>query len=114
MCCFMYFTVVLYRVLYYCVPPRRLSMRSEFIEVAQPNAEDVQTARGMWPQLSELQIRQLTALLKRHKLSVASGDLLLLNGRWYITHAGLLRLANRSHCRGIRVQPVGEFCDVAA
>jgi len=31
-----------------------------------------------------------------------------------VTHAGLLRLAERKHCKGIRVQQVREFCDPAA
>jgi len=81
------------------------------MKVAQLAAEDVKFACGMWPDLSELQINQLTALLRRHKLSFASGDLLLLDGKWYITHSGLLRLANRKQCRGIRVQAVLRFCD---
>jgi hypothetical protein len=38
---------------------------------------------------------------------------MLLNGKWYVTHAGLLRLAHRTRCAGIRVQQVSEFCDVA-
>ena len=35
-----------------------------------------------------------------YALSLAAGDLLLLEGRWYITHAGLLRFAQRGqqHC----------------
>ena len=35
-----------------------------------------------------------------------SGDLLLLNGGWYVTHTGLIRLARRKHCAGIDVKPV--------
>src|SRR5205823_6025985 len=46
--------------------------------------------------------------------SVALGDLLLLDGQWYVTHVGLLRLAQRRHCTGIRVQQVREFCDPEA
>jgi hypothetical protein len=46
--------------------------------------------------------------------SISSGDLLLLENGWYVTHAGLLRLANRSGCHGIRVQPVQQFCDPSA
>jgi hypothetical protein len=49
----------------------------------------------------------------KYRLSVALGDVLYLDGRWYVTHAGLLRLANRKRCLGIRVQPVREFCDAA-
>ncbi len=40
--------------------------------------------------------------------------MLLLDERWYVTHAGLLRLAHRNRCCGIRVQPLREFCDPAA
>jgi hypothetical protein len=48
----------------------------------------------------------------RHKLSIGSGDLLLLDGRWYVTHVGLLQLATRKQCAGIHASPCKEFCDV--
>ena len=35
-------------------------------------------------------------------LSIGSGEVLLLDGKWYVTHAGLLRLALRRRCLGIR------------
>src|SRR5438477_5942491 len=34
-----------------------------------------------------------------------------MDGRWYVSHSGLLRIAARKHCQGMRVQPVKEFCD---
>lgn len=43
------------------------------------------------------------------KLSITAGDLILLNGNWYITHAGLMRVAKKSRCAGIHVEPVAEF-----
>jgi hypothetical protein len=46
-------------------------------------------------------------------LSVRSGDLLLINGRWYVTHTGLLHLARRSHCAGISVEAVAKLSDPA-
>ena len=33
---------------------------------------------------------------------MAAGDLLLLEGKWYVTHSGLLQLASRKGCRGIK------------
>jgi hypothetical protein len=36
------------------------------------------------------------------QLSVAVGDLMLLDKKWYVTHAGLLRVARRNRCAGIR------------
>ena len=54
-----------------------------------------------------------TPLPKRYRFSVESGDLLWLDGRWYVTHSGLIRLARRSHCAGIHVEPVAQFSDPA-
>jgi len=45
------------------------------------------------------------------QISVESGDLLLIEGKWYITHSGLLRLARRKKCCGIHIEMASEFCD---
>jgi hypothetical protein len=50
---------------------------------------------------------------KRYQLSVESGDLIWLDGHWYVTHSGLIRLARRNHCAGINVEPVAQFSDPA-
>jgi len=71
-------------------------------------------ARTMWGKLSTIALQGLKELSERYALAVAAGDLLYLDGRWYVTHAGLLRLAHRNRCSGIRVQPLREFCDAAA
>src|ERR1700722_180254 len=44
----------------------------------------------------------LKQLTQRFSLSVVEGDLLLLDGRWYVTHVGLLRIAQRNRCSGMR------------
>ena len=38
---------------------------------------------------------------QEHGRSVSTGDLQLLDGRWYVTHAGLLRIARSKNCSGI-------------
>src|SRR5579864_3349444 len=48
------------------------------------------------------------------KLSVLDGDLILLQNNWYVTHTGLLRIAKRNHCSGMRVQFIRELSDTAA
>ena len=68
-------------------------------------------AKQLWHRLSPAISHSLRELTSEHQLSVASGDLLILEGRWYVTHTGLLRLARRKRCAGIRVQPVSAFCD---
>ena len=49
----------------------------------------------------------------RYRFSLALGDLLYLDRRWYVTHSALLRLAHRARCSGIHVQPIREFCDAS-
>jgi hypothetical protein len=75
---------------------------------------DLETARERWGPLSPEVVSSFAYLIKEHQLSVSHGDLLLLNRGWYVTHAGLLRLARRKHCTGIRVSPVDKFCDLSS
>jgi hypothetical protein len=72
---------------------------------------NINLARATWGALSRTALHSLKELTDRHGLSIAGGDLQQLDGRWYVTHAGLLGLARRNHCSGIRVQLVREFCD---
>ena len=58
-------------------------------------------ARQLWGEPSRITLRSLRELTARYSLSVAAGDLQLLDGRWYVTHSGLLQLASRRGCRGI-------------
>jgi hypothetical protein len=72
---------------------------------------NVKLARFTWGVLSRTALQALKELTERHGLSVAGGDLQQIDGRWYVTHAGLLGLARRNHCSGVRVQIVREFCE---
>ena len=71
-------------------------------------------ARQLWHSISPVASSTLRTLTSEHQLSVASGDLLLLEGRWYVTHTGLLGVARRKRCAGMHVQPVRAFCDPQA
>ncbi len=71
-------------------------------------------AQNLWGKLQQTALLSLQELHDRYAFSVVSGDLLLIDGKWYVTHAGLLRLATRNRCSAIRVQPVRQFCDPAA
>jgi hypothetical protein len=59
-------------------------------------------ARSIWGQLPKTALDTLRQLTQRLAISVAAGELQLLDGRWYITHTGLLRIAHRRRCQGIR------------
>jgi hypothetical protein len=69
-------------------------------------------ARQLWgDRLDQTRLRALNDLVSRFEFSIGNGDVQLLQAHWYVTHNGLLGLAARNRCSGIRVQPVQEFCD---
>jgi hypothetical protein len=87
-------------------------MKRGFGRLARKN---VKLAKGKWAgELSGHQLQVLSSLTENYGFAVALSDLLLLNGGWYVTHAGLLRLAARSRCNSIRVEQVRHFCDPVA
>jgi hypothetical protein len=75
---------------------------------------NIESAEAKWGPLSSDLVDGLKGLTTRHHLSVNQGDVICLNGGWYITHAGLLKLAKRKRCAGMHVQPVQPFCDPQA
>jgi hypothetical protein len=76
--------------------------------------QNVRLAKQRWPGLSRIALIALRGLSREYRLSVAMGDLLYIDQRWYVSHAGLLRIAQRRKCSGIKVECVGEFSDPAA
>src|ERR1700758_544640 len=73
-----------------------------------------QLARQLWGETSQRTLRGLRELTVMHSLSVAAGDLQLLDGRWYVTHAGLLRLSQRKRCCGIHTALQKDLSDPSA
>jgi hypothetical protein len=77
--------------------------------------ENRRWARRRWFGLFEkASLKALDHLSSEFELSILGGDLIFLNGAWYVTNAGLLRLARRNHCSAIEVQPLRDFCQVGA
>src|ERR1700730_8471863 len=71
-------------------------------------------ARQLWGEPSRMAFRSLRELTATYSLSVAAGDLQFLEGRWYVTHSGLLQLASRRGCRGIKTILQDRLSDVRA
>jgi hypothetical protein len=65
----------------------------------------------IWGELPLGALKNLRHLTQTHGLSVADGDLQLLDGRWYVTHGGLLRISQRHHCIGIKTNLENRFSD---
>ena len=77
--------------------------------------ENLKVVKEQWSSEARTQhLQALRSLTKRYGFAVALGDLFLLNGKWYVTHSGLLRLAERRSCVGINVQQVRNLCDPIA
>jgi hypothetical protein len=62
-------------------------------------------------QLGTIAIERLCDLTMTFGFSLSLGDIQYMDGGWYITHAGLLRLSRRRRCAGIRVQQVRQLSD---
>ena len=62
---------------------------------------NIRFARRRW-EVSRDQVATLRDLTTELQLSVAAGHLKLIDTNWYVTHAGLLRIAQRNHCSGMR------------
>src|SRR5258708_14786080 len=89
---------------------RSLGKDPRFCLLAKTN---IRFARRNW-ELSTEQIAMLKRLTEELKLSVIAGDLRLLEGKWYVTHAGLLRIAQRNRCSGMRTAVDKELSDPAS
>ena len=89
------------------------------MSVKAPNAAimlraNIACARALWiTECSRSILASLGELTTRFCLSVRLGELRLIQGEWYVTHAGLLRLAARRHCRGIRTEAVLPLCNLS-
>ena len=68
-------------------------------------------AERLWGRLSVPLLTSLKDLVSNYGLSVGRGDVTYLDGHWYVTHSGLLRLSSRRKCSGIHVEMVQGFCD---
>jgi hypothetical protein len=60
--------------------------------------------KKLYPDVPKLQLSVLREISRKFHLSVMNGDLMMLEGKWYVTHSGLLGVARRQHCRGISAE----------
>ena len=65
--------------------------------------ENLRGVKKLCLNVTSLQLMLLRELSRLH-LSLQSGDLIILDGRWYVTHSGLLRVAQRRRCKGITTE----------
>jgi hypothetical protein len=71
----------------------------------------LRSAKRKWGKLASESVKELRQLVQAHGFSIELGHILIIDGHFYITHAGLLHVARRKHCNGITVAPVLRLCD---
>lgn len=73
--------------------------------------QNVRLVKRLYPGLARVGISALRDLTQSFHLSVLRGEILYIDGKWYVTHAGLIRIALRRRCRGIRTILQERQCD---
>jgi hypothetical protein len=68
--------------------------------------DNVRAVKKLYPEVTNSQILVLRDMTRTLCLSIRVGDLLMLGGRWYVTHSGLLRVAQNRKCSGIKTELV--------
>ncbi len=64
--------------------------------------QNFRLVKNLYPDLTQGDLRRLRELTQAHLLLVSNGEISCIDGKWYVTHAGLLRIALRARCFGIR------------
>ncbi len=94
-------------------PPTRQSDTRPVPDIKKLLRENLRIARKN-SFFASRSIDLLAAITKEFGFSLNGGELQIIDGSWYVTHTGLLRLARRKRCRGIHVEAVDSLCDSAA
>ena len=71
-------------------------------------------AHAIWGTLDPVLDQTLEHLTDKFLFCIAAGDLILLNGRWYVTHSGLISLAVRQGCNGISTSVIRKYSEASS
>ena len=76
--------------------------------------QNIRLVKQLYPRLGQKDLLALRSLTRTLRLSVSTGQILYIEGKWYVTHAGLLQIALRARCLGIRTSLQEKMCDSSA
>lgn len=76
--------------------------------------QNMLAAKKLYQELTKTQLDSLRDVTSTLYLSVRNGELLLVNGKWYVSHSGLLRIAQRRRCCGIETQLEEHLSDASS
>jgi len=63
--------------------------------------QNLRLVKRVYPALGQADLGSLRDLTRTLGLSVSLGEVQYIDGRWYVTHTGLIRIAQRKRCVGI-------------
>src|SRR6267154_4684792 len=90
---------------------KRLRTKSQEIESLV--RQNTRLARSLWSgELGPSNLSALKKLTRESGLALAAGEILWLNGGWYVTSGGLLHIAKENHCCGIHAHAMSKLSDV--
>jgi hypothetical protein len=75
--------------------------------------QNLRLVKQVYPGIPIRSLATLRDLTMAFGISVSLGDILNIDSRWYITHAGLLRIASRRRCAGINISLQKQLSDVS-
>ena len=74
--------------------------------------QNTKLAKSLWSgELGPFNLSALKKLTRESGLALAAGEILWLNGGWYVTSGGLLRIAKENHCHGIHAHAMSKLSD---
>jgi len=63
--------------------------------------QNIRLVKQLYPSLREQDLLALRSLTRTLRLSFLKREILFIDGKWYVTHSGLLEIAMRRRCLGI-------------
>jgi hypothetical protein len=76
--------------------------------------QNTKLAKSLWyDELGPFNLSTLKKLTRESGLALVAGEILWLNGGWYVTSGGLLRIAKENHCHGIHADAISKLSDAA-
>src|SRR5690242_15320877 len=82
--------------------------------VANLRRQNKTIAHAIWGNLDPILDQALEHLTNTYSFCIATGDIMLLYGRWYVTHSGLISLAVRERCNGISASVVRKYSEASS
>ena len=70
-------------------------------------------ARRLYQGITKSQLTSLRDLTATLNLSIGRGELLQIDGKWYVSHSGLIRIAHRRRCCGIETNVEQQMTDAS-